>query len=985
MLSGQRDRFDYPFVLLILIAGSLALFFKIGEIPPLYPWFDESEIAADAVDTLRGGLQLFYPNQLAGGSLAVWLEAGWMTLFGRELLGLRLLNGLVNLASALLLYLLILQLPFRVGNLKGNGPFSSPNLAFNRWLGLAAALLFAVSTWFLGLGRIATPNWSLVPLMTILAFYCFWLGLNTNRGRYFLMAGGVMGLLFYGYVPGYFVPVVPALFLILDWVINRKRVLFQLSALHLLPFLVMLVVAAPILIFFVLNPAATLQRPLQLAKTNQLSAIDAMVQGAVHMLSAFGLVPNWLLRGDFGLLAFDPLVTVLFVIGLLIALWHWREPAYLFLLVWWAVMITPALLSRSASWGFVFEVWRRGVGAQPASFILAGLTVVAAANWVSERVVRWRADSSINGKPSVVHSLVVSVVVIASAGWGYWLYFERWANSGAVSALFAEGPVQLVEWMEAEGQADTLFVFPIQPNVSPTTRPQLFTVRYLYEGQATVAFPVIDETRLDQTLVEVLDRRPAVVKLIMPDWIVIDPKGYFEYALALYGEAVSYEHLPDHTVVTYQLWPDGKVNDGPFEPIDVAFGDTLRLTGQRVQPDELAAGQTLGIALVWVMQNQQKVDYNASVALYDGQGYELAKVDKPLLSAGEYLTTRHWSPGAESKLYYALPIPPDAPPGPYTVRVVAYNAETGIQLPPVGGQTDLSFPLAEIGLTPGLVAVEPETLAIAQPLGAQFPGGLHLIGAESSALATSHPGDRLRVTLLWQARAPLSQNIGLMLALVGTDNEPVPLFKKSQPLIADYPTPAWPVGHSYRVNYEVLLPATLTTDDYLLALRLLDLETAESLAEQVLFPVPIEARAHIFETPPLANQFDVDFGEAIRLLGAEFGEEGAKLSPGQEVRLKLQWQALREISESYKIFLHLTDSVDQIVGQIDTLPRQGAAPTTGWVPGEIVEDELRLVVPSDILPGSYRMVVGLYNEKTGERLVVGQNDQVVLVEGIEIR
>jgi 4-amino-4-deoxy-L-arabinose transferase-like glycosyltransferase len=977
----QKYRLDIPFILCVIIAGSLALFFNIGDIPPTYPWSDESEIAADAVATLESGPRLFYPGQLAGGSLAVWLEAGWMALFGKALVGLRVLNGLVNLISAALLYLLVCQLPLGL----------HPD--FRRALAFTAALLLAVSTWLLGLGRIAAPNWSLVSLMTTLAFYLAWLGLNTNQRRYFLAAGVVTGLLFYSYIPGYFVPLVPAVFLSLIWTINRfyelRNTKYVSSALLptpyslLLFFIVTLIVAAPILIFFALNPAATLQRPLQLADTNELAATGSLAQGAVDMASTFGLFPNWLLQGNFEHLAFDPLVTVLFVVGLLIALWHWRNPAYLFLLVWWGVMIIPALLSRSASQGFIFEVWRRGIGVQPVSFIFPALAVVYLGMTI-QRITRERIygsqsfDPAQDKSPNLPVFLLAVVVGFASAGLSYWLYFERWANSGAIPALFAEAPVRMVEWMEAEDSADTLFIFPIRPRVSPTTRPELFTMRYLYDGPATIAFPVMDETTVGQTLSELLQRQPSTVKLMMSSRIEVDPKGYFEYALGSQGQLVGREPLPDYVVTTYQLRPEASL-DPSLEPTDVNFGQALKLTGRRFQPGPVTAGQTLGIVLRWLKQAPEEADYNVSLALYDGQDYEWVKVDQPLLSAGNYQTTRHWPPDAESTLYYALPIPVDTPPGQYTVRVVAYNVETGAQLPPIGGLADLSLPLAEINVLPNPVVVDLTALAISQSFDVQFPGGLGLIGAESSAQSINRPGDQIWVTLWWQAAESLSQDIGLVLALALPDGEPAPLFEKPQPLLADYPTTAWPAGHIYRANYRVLLPATLDTNDYALALRLFDLETAEPLAEQLLFPLSVEARPHIFEAPALAHQLDVDFEETIRLLGFELTGLSPQLQPGQEVRLKLQWQALREMRESYKIFLHLTDATGQIVSQVDTLPQQGAAPTSGWVAGEIIQDELALTIPPEMPPDSYRLVIGLYNEKTGERLMAGQHDHVVLV------
>jgi len=350
------------------------------------------------------------------------------------------------------------------------------------------------------------------------------------------------------------------------------------------------------------------------------------------------------------------------------------------------------------------------------------------------------------------------------------------------------------------------------------------------------------------------------------------------------------------------------------------------------------------------------------------------------------LTTRHWQPGDESTIYYLLAVPPDTPPGRYMLRAVAYNVETGERLlPEGGGRADLSYTLAEIRLESNPEYVDPATLAIAQPTNVELLAGLHLIGVESIGDPVKHPGEQLQATALWQTSESLSQDVGLDLDLVGSDGDVIPLFHKAQPLIVDYPTTIWPVGSVYRTNYEVLLPATLSNNDYQLTLRLIDLETAESLAQEDLFPIIVEARPHVFDALPLANQSNVDFGDVVRLRGFEFDDNSPELLPGKEIQLKLQWQALREISESYKVFVHLTDAGGQIISQVDTLPQKGAVPTTSWVSGEIIEDELTMAIPIDNLPDSYRLVVGLYDEHTGERLRIGQSDALVLVEDGQVR
>lgn len=963
----QKYRLDFLLMALIVIIGAAMLLFRIGQVPPLFPWSDESEVASDAVASLKSGLQLIYPIQRSGGSIGVWVETGWMALFGKDLLGLRIFNGLINLASALFLYLLVRQMPFK--------EFS--NVADKRWLSATAALLFAVSTWLLGLARIATPNWSMVPLMTSLAFFLFWLGLNTNRWGYFVAAGAVMGLFLYGYLPGYLVVSVPAIFLVLVWLLKLDSRQFCKPAFCLLTFPAALVVAFPALLYFIQNPILVTNRPIQLVNNSELAESDSMIQGGLDMLSTFGLLPNWLLQGNFEHLVFDPVATIFFVTGLLLAVWRWKDPAHLFLIIWWGVMLAPAVLSKSASEGFIFEVWRRGVGAQPASFILAALGLAGVARWLHRK---WLARFN----KTVFFGLTTSAVLIISAAFSYQLYFKQWANNPAIPLLFAQTPVNMVEWME-DSAADTLFLYPMRPNVSYTTRPELFTVRYLFDGPAQAAFPKLNEDNVNQDLADLLDtHQPKQIKLMLPQHITVDPKGYFEYALAAVGEVTAHETLFGFNVTTFTV-NNLDAPDIPFAPSGIPFGDALQLAGYKLESGRPAAGETMGVALQWRKTNNDAVtDYSAGLALFDDQGYEIAKVDKPLLN-GNHLTTRHWSPGDEAAVYYALPIPPDAPPGLYTLRLVAYNTESGAQLAPAGGLPDLSLPLAELDLQLNPNPIDSALLTIAQPIGTRFPNGLHLLGAETDATIRQRPGDSLRVTLLWQAAEPVANNIGLMLALAQPDRNPIPLYEQPQPLIAGYPVSKWPVDQIYRANYRITFPPPLDSGDYQLALGLIDLDTRQPIAEQLLGPVTVEARAHVFEAPALTHQLNADFSatagrKLIRLLGFEPVEpESSQFN----VAVKLQWQALQSMPESYKVFLHLVDSSGQIISQIDMRPQQGAAPTTGWLPGEIIEDTLTLPRPADTGSGPYQVILGVYNETSGQRLRSGQQDYVILLDQIQ--
>jgi hypothetical protein len=68
----------------------------------------------------------------------------------------------------------------------------------------------------------------------------------------------------------------------------------------------------------------------------------------------------------------------------------------------------------------------------------------------------------------------------------------------------------------------------------------------------------------------------------------------------------------------------------------------------------------------------------------------------------------------------------------------------------------------------------------------------------------------------------------------------------------------------------------------------------------------------------------------------------------------------------------------EIASQHDGMPVGGLYPTTLWKAGEEVEDEHPLSLSTDLVPGDYRLLVGLYRPETGERLpVLGSDGQPV--------
>jgi len=129
-------------------------------------------------------------------------------------------------------------------------------------------------------------------------------------------------------------------------------------------------------------------------------------------------------------------------------------------------------------------------------------------------------------------------------------------------------------------------------------------------------------------------------------------------------------------------------------------------------------------------------------------------------------------------------------------------------------------------------------------------------------------------------------------------------------------------------------------------------------------------------TEGVAHAVGADFGPRIRL--KSYTLYTPSVSAGDVVELSLVWQGLAKLTRRYKVFTHLLDPADHIVGQRDAEPLAGTRPTSTWKPTEVLTDRYGLPVMAGTPPGRYRLEVGLYDSESGARLAVAGSDRLIL-------
>lgn len=111
------------------------------------------------------------------------------------------------------------------------------------------------------------------------------------------------------------------------------------------------------------------------------------------------------------------------------------------------------------------------------------------------------------------------------------------------------------------------------------------------------------------------------------------------------------------------------------------------------------------------------------------------------------------------------------------------------------------------------------------------------------------------------------------------------------------------------------------------------------------------------------------FGEQVALVNLQIPSD--TIRSGETLPVTIAWQSRAAINADYTIFVHLTHLLDRPpTAQEDAQPCDNSYPTTWWSPGEIIQENHRIVIPANTPPGPYLLTTGIYDATTGKRLLL---------------
>jgi 4-amino-4-deoxy-L-arabinose transferase-like glycosyltransferase len=603
-------------VLLVVAAFRLV---ALDSVPPGLH-HDEVIIAQVAKDILRGRLAIYFPEGYGHEPLYHYLLAGMFAVGGANEFTLRLTTALLGILMVAVVYRMACVM-------------------FGLRVAVACAAWMAVSLWPVFYSRVGLRNITL-PLMISLAAWLFWEAHRSSQVARFVPAGLAFGLAFYTYQGSRVFPFIFAVWTVYLALFHRKTFVRNWRGIVVF-FAVTALVAAPLAYYLlVVNPQAeariaNLSGPLEALRAGDPSQVIQLAWATAGMFTVHG-DGVWLYNVGGRPVFPEPISGVLFYIGILIALWRWRQPAYALLLIWLLVSLAPAAVSWPAP-DFV-----RALGALPVTFVFPAVAVVAAWDGMRRHTLR----------------LATGALVLGVLGWNTVMtardYFVTWPANAQVRWLYQATWTQATRWLDAAADTTPVAVSGLKIH---DLDPQTFDILL----------------RRHELKVKWFDCRTSILlpgggalRYISPDFFPCDVTLWAEFL----GKA---------TVIAEPRWPDTHAVIFTAHQLErqdalpasiLASWPSLSLAGSRLTRATIAPGDQAELLTFWSVTGRVPVPTAFFVHIVSDDGKPLAQWDgfdfgEAQLEPGDQLIERH-----------RFPVPSSVAPGDYRVIVGVYDPAT---------------------------------------------------------------------------------------------------------------------------------------------------------------------------------------------------------------------------------------------------------------------------------------------------------------------
>ena len=797
IVASQAERFLPALVLLVAVFLRL---YSLDTIPSGLLW-DESWNGLDTIAVLNGERPIFFTENFGREPIFIYLQAVSVALLGQTTLALRAVSAVLGILTVVVAYLLARRM-------------------FDARVALLTSGWLTLSLWHVIFSRMALRTISL-PLFLAVGFYCLWRGLEEVGARHaspvptpairhkstlwFALAGIVTGVSLYTYSTARFAPfVIVALALYLA-LLHRQLLRRAIPGLILALALTALVFL-PEGLFFLRHPETFFERAQEVTIVNpalQKGALaNTLLDSVSHTLRMFAIQgdSNWG-RNLPGWPIFDPLSAILMVLGIVLAIRRFRQPAYGLVLIWLAVMIVPGLIATKEIPNYL-----RVTGIIPAVFVLPAI----AASWLWET---WETHA-----PEVsraVPALVVALALLGGSLHAYQSYFGLWAKltvalqSFGADRFFALGIAR--EIATAEGN----FVF---VTGDQHEHPGM---RYILSGQPGSQFiQIFDDGK--SVIFPAGEATASYLFTNTPPQAHILREFFDQSSTQVVGTAPSGRPITLHRLL------DPRPPFEPQWPVPARFGDQIVTEGFDL-PKDGRAGEAIAVRWYWRIISKEQVLLAFTNQLFGGGNQRIGQVDELGFSPGQ------WPIGTSGISTFVVNVDPEAPTGAYWLHVAMYERRSqGISNLHVfdeqGNQAGNRLRLGPIKVhgrppAPSSEGLLPSPPSPENPLPMNFADRIHLLGYNLKDHRLV-PGQALDLTLFWSPQGRPTRDYTVFVHLLDSSGQ-LRAQADSPPASGKYPTSVWDAGEVIADLHSLSLALDLPAGEYRIAVGLYDPETGQ--------------------------------------------------------------------------------------------------------------------------------------------------------------
>ncbi len=253
------------------------------------------------------------------------------------------------------------------------------------------------------------------------------------------------------------------------------------------------------------------------------------------------------------------------------------------------------------------------------------------------------------------------------------------------------------------------------------------------------------------------------------------------------------------------------------EPRGEPLADGLTLLGFTPWPESVRAGEDLPVELFWEAEGGGRVDWAVELQLQDAAGQEVASA-RAAIAGPEYPASR-WPNGERIRARYQLPIPASTDPGNYSLFVSIGDGAPGPSSVPK------LHPLGQLMVQGRAHQFTPPE--VAHPQEALLGQEVMLLGYDLTATKLS-PGEKLEVTLYWQARGEMSTSYTVFVHLLD-QAERIWGQRDSLPGKGAWPTTGWISGEVLVDRYSLQIQQDAPSGGYRLEVGMYEAATGDRL------------------------------------------------------------------------------------------------------------------------------------------------------------